>query len=153
MGIDLRGAARLIAVCGALGALTSAPGALGADKNACGCYQTEGGSCYCDKKAKCGCPGECEPKGCEEKRQKEMEKEINAETKRAQSAERSQERSEKTTSGAAAPIEKAPVAAKALTAAQLRDLGKLLELYVAQHPEESGKSAGALARELGRPAK
>ena len=59
-------------------------------ENACGCYQDSTGSCYCGKKAKCGCPGECEPKGCEEKRAKELEKEIQAETKRAQDAERKQ---------------------------------------------------------------
>lgn len=57
-------------------------------ENACGCYQDGTGACYCGKKAKCGCPGECEPRGCEEKRAKELEKEIQAETKRAQEADR-----------------------------------------------------------------
>lgn len=57
-------------------------------ENACGCYQDATGACYCGKKSKCGCPGECEPKGCEEKRAKELEKEIQAETKRAQEADR-----------------------------------------------------------------
>jgi hypothetical protein len=139
-----------IAAIAALCVLSFASGgaALGADRNACGCYKTEGGSCYCDKKAKCGCPGECEPKGCEEKRQKEIEKEIDAETKRAQSAERSQERSEKSTPAPAA--EKTPSSAKAVTPAQLRELAKLLELYLAQHPDEAGKSVEGLARELAR---
>jgi hypothetical protein len=54
--------------------------------NACGCYG-DGVNCTCERKAKCGCPGECEPKGCEEKRQKEMQKEIDAETKKAKEAE------------------------------------------------------------------
>ena len=79
----LRAAAFWVAAfTGVIGAREGAT--FGADRNACGCYQTDGGSCYCDKKSKCGCPGECEPKGCEEKRQKQMDKEIHAETKRAQ---------------------------------------------------------------------
>ena len=56
--------------------------------NACGCYQKSDGTCVCGRGSKCGCPEECEPMGCEEKRQKEMDKEIQAETKKAQEAER-----------------------------------------------------------------
>jgi hypothetical protein len=56
--------------------------------NACGCYQKFDGSCVCGRGSKCGCPEECEPKGCEEKRQKEMDKEIQAETKKAQDNEK-----------------------------------------------------------------
>ena len=52
--------------------------------NACGCRKDSSGACYCDRKAKCGCPGECEPKGCEEKRDKELNKEIELETKKAE---------------------------------------------------------------------
>ena len=141
-------AAALIAACGVF-SFASGRSAFAADRNACGCYATEGGSCYCDKKAKCGCPGECEPKGCEEKRQKEMQKEIHEETKRAQSAERSQQRAEKPTPAAA--TEKAPSNAKAMTPAQQRDLAKLLGLYLAQHPDQSNKSLEALARELAGP--
>ena len=59
--------------------------------NACGCYRDSVGTCYCGKKAKCGCPGECEPRGCEEKRAKEIEKEIEAEAKRAREAEKKQQ--------------------------------------------------------------
>jgi len=59
--------------------------------NTCGCYRDSVGTCYCGKKAKCGCPGECEPKGCEEKRAKEIEKEIEAEAKRARDAEKKQQ--------------------------------------------------------------
>ncbi len=56
--------------------------------NACGCYQSTAGACTCTRPSKCGCPGECEPKGCEEKRQKELDKEIQAETKKAEEADK-----------------------------------------------------------------
>ena len=60
--------------------------------NACGCYRDSVGSCYCGKKAgACACPGECEPKGCEEKRIKAMDKEIEAEAKRARELEKKQQ--------------------------------------------------------------
>ena len=59
-----------------------------ADKNKCGCYKNAAGTCFCDKKAKCGCPGDCEPKGCEEAREKQIKKEIEAETKKAAEADR-----------------------------------------------------------------
>lgn len=58
--------------------------------NACGCYRDVSGACFCGKKGKCECPGECEPKGCEEKRAKEMDKEVEAEVKRAREAEKKQ---------------------------------------------------------------
>jgi hypothetical protein len=50
--------------------------------NACGCYEDSNGLCHCTKKSRCGCPGACEPNGCEEKRQKELEKEAQEELKR-----------------------------------------------------------------------
>ncbi|HTA17874.1 MAG TPA: hypothetical protein VK989_01195, partial [Polyangia bacterium] len=57
--------------------------------NACGCYHDAKGGCVCtDKKGKCECPGECEPVGCGEKRDKEMEREMAAEIKRAQEDEK-----------------------------------------------------------------
>lgn len=56
--------------------------------NACGCYQNSMGVCVCKTKGKCECPGECEPKGCEEKRARQMEKEVAAETKKAAEADR-----------------------------------------------------------------
>ena len=57
--------------------------------NACGCYRKDSGGCVCtDKKAKCECPGDCEPVGCDEKRQKELEREMATEVKRAQDEER-----------------------------------------------------------------
>jgi hypothetical protein len=58
--------------------------------NACGCYKNAAGACLCSKKGRCDCPGECEPKGCEEKRAAEMEKEIAAETKKAAEADKKQ---------------------------------------------------------------
>jgi hypothetical protein len=140
-----------IAALGAL-VIAPAPAAFGGDRNACGCYQTDGGSCYCDKKAKCGCPGECEPKGCEEKRQKQLDKEVHEETKRAQDASRTQDQAAGRSglrTAAAHEREKAPAAApKGLTAAQTHELSKLLEQYVAAHPGESGKGIAQLSREL-----
>jgi hypothetical protein len=58
--------------------------------NACGCYKDTAGACFCGKKGKCDCPGDCEPKGCEEKRAKQMQKEIAAETKKAAEADKKQ---------------------------------------------------------------
>jgi hypothetical protein len=60
--------------------------------NACGCYRDSGGGCVCtDRKGKCECPGECEPVGCGEKRDKEIEREMAAEIKRAQDDEKKQQ--------------------------------------------------------------
>jgi hypothetical protein len=61
--------------------------------NACGCYKDGAGACLCGKKGKCACPGECEPKGCEEKRNKEIDKEVAAETKKAHEADKKQRQS------------------------------------------------------------
>jgi len=58
--------------------------------NACGCYADAQNNCFCGRKGKCDCPGECEPKGCEEKRAKQMEKEVAAETKKAAEANKKQ---------------------------------------------------------------
>ena len=66
----------------------------GVTLNACGCYR-EGSSCVCtNKNAKCDCPEDCEPMGCEEKRQKEMDREIAAEVKHAQDEEKKREDAE-----------------------------------------------------------
>jgi hypothetical protein len=67
---------------------TAAAAPAGPPTNACGCYEDSAGQCICTKKSKCGCPGACEPAGCEEKRAKELEKEARAETKRQQDEER-----------------------------------------------------------------
>ena len=61
----------------------------GVNLNACGCYRTEAGACFCgDKNGACLCPGDCEPMACEQKRAKEIQREVAAETKRAQDEER-----------------------------------------------------------------
>ena len=50
--------------------------------NSCGCYEDSTGVCRCAKQNKCGCPGACEPNGCEDKRRKELAKEEQEELKR-----------------------------------------------------------------------
>ena len=50
--------------------------------NTCGCYEDSNGICHCTRKSKCGCPGACEPTGCEDKRRKEEDKEAQEEVKR-----------------------------------------------------------------------
>ena len=60
--------------------------------NACGCYRDSQGQCFCGKKGKCVCPGECEPKGCDEKRAKEIEREVANETRKAAEADKKQQR-------------------------------------------------------------
>jgi hypothetical protein len=56
--------------------------------NACGCYQEPGGGCKCVRKARCGCPGECEPVACEAKREKQAEREAAAELRRIAAREK-----------------------------------------------------------------
>jgi hypothetical protein len=56
--------------------------------NSCGCYQEPNGTCKCTRKSKCGCPGECEPVGCEAKRSKEADREAAAELKRIAAREK-----------------------------------------------------------------
>jgi hypothetical protein len=132
------------------------------DLNACGCRQTSQGVCTCEKKSKCGCPGECEPKGCEERRTKQLEKEIQSETKKAEDAARRQGQGKNHEDGAArrdrnpddegeTPGRSTSGAAKApskMTAAQRKDLAKLLGLYLAEHPEGGGTSIERLRTEL-----
>ncbi len=110
--------------------------------NACGCRKDpSSGACYCDRKAKCGCPGECEPKGCDDKRAKQLEKQVEVETKKAEAAARKQ-RAVETKHSPARPVEAAapkhPV--RQMTAAQRRSLQHLLELYVAEHPDARQKT-------------
>lgn len=57
--------------------------------NACGCYQDEKGGCKCNRRvAKCGCPNECEPVGCEAKREKEAARTAAAELRRIAAREK-----------------------------------------------------------------
>lgn len=121
--------------------------------NACGC-RGEGNNCTCEKKAKCGCPGECEPKGCEEARQKQLQKEIDEETKRAKEAEKAHNKSKDEGKAAAdddenakAPAAKAP-AVKPMSAKEKKQFGKLISAYLAEHPEGKNKMLWEVLGEL-----
>ena len=120
--------------------------------NACGCYG-EAGSCVCERKAKCGCPGECEPKGCEEARQKQMQKEIEAETKKAKEAEQKARTGAEAKDPAKAEVEEDKAAAKKpavkpMTAAAKKQFKKLLEAYLAENPEAQNKMLSEVRAEL-----
>jgi hypothetical protein len=148
------------AVAGAV-VLAPAPGAAEGNRNACGCYKDDGGNCYCDKKARCGCPGECEPKGCEEKREKDLEREIQAETKRAEQAAKAKHPAGDDESqpapppppprkaAAPTPAPRPKPAARKMTAQQRRDLARLLELYVGERPDDEARSVRDVLRDLG----
>lgn len=56
--------------------------------NACGCYEDSSGQCHCVKKNRCGCPGACEPAGCEDKRRKQLEREAQLELRKQQLEEK-----------------------------------------------------------------
>ena len=58
--------------------------------NACGCYRGDDGNCICTKtkKAKCACPGDCEPIGCEAQREKQANKDAEAALKRINAKEK-----------------------------------------------------------------
>jgi hypothetical protein len=136
--------------------LTGAGRATAAEKNSCGCYKDGAGTCFCDKKAKCGCPGDCEPKGCDEKREQQMKKEIEAETKKAAEADRRHksatvqvkaEGSAGKADRADAPVKSEP-AGKKLSAAEVKQLGKLLDSYLRQHPDARMRNAEELRNEL-----
>ena len=129
--------------------------------NACGCYRDTTGACYCGKKGACVCPGECEPKGCEEKRAKQLEREIAAETKKAEAAGRAASAGKGSKAGHAEDDEageskaaenKAKSKEKVvhLTAGQKKELAKLLEAYVAEHPEGKSQTAEEIRRSLAR---
>jgi len=116
--------------------------------NACGCY-AQGSNCICERRAKCGCPGECEPKGCEEARQKQLQKEIDAETKKAKEAEEA--RNKASAEGQAKAEEEAAAkkpAVKPMTAAAKKQFLKLLEAYLAEHPEAQNKMMSEVQAEL-----
>jgi hypothetical protein len=143
--------------------LGSSGGARAADPsskpNACGCHQTGSGMCICDRKAKCGCPGECEPKGCEEKRVKQLESEIRAETKKAQEAGKRQrvtseekEASPRKGGGktAASAEEAAPAARGKMSKAQRRELGRLLDAYLDENPGARSKTVGEARLEIAK---
>jgi len=121
--------------------------------NACGC-SGEGDSCICEKKAKCGCPGECEPKGCEAERQKQLQKEIDAETKRAKEQEKAQSKtkdqakSDDDSESATADKGSKKSAVRPMNASQKKQFLKLLEAYLAEHPEAANKMLSEVRSEL-----
>ncbi len=82
--------ALLFSVCVGFFLGLAAPGsAVAADPpNACGCFRDDTGACQCAKKGKCVCPGECEPVGCEAKREKQAEKDADAALKRINEREK-----------------------------------------------------------------
>ena len=133
-------------------------GAAVAAPNKCGCTRNESNNtCSCSKGAKCGCPGDCEPKGCEEKREAAMKKEIDAETKKAAEADRKHKASSgsetKTvsakmdkTNGDNGKVEAASGAK--MSPAQTKQLGKLLDGYLKAHPDARSKNAEELRNEL-----
>jgi hypothetical protein len=131
------GFAALISLSGGRAAAEATP-------NKCGCYKDTAGTCFCAKKGKCGCPGECEPKGCEEQRDKEIQKEIDAETKKAEASEHKRPSGDDDgDNGAKAerePAKPAPAAHAKMSAAQAKQLAKLLDLYLADHPDARGKA-------------
>jgi hypothetical protein len=124
--------------------------------NACGCYG-EGDSCTCEKNAKCGCPGECEPKGCEAKRQKQLQKEIDVETKRAKQEEKArnkpkdQAKSKEDVSDAAGSEKGGKgksSSVKPMAASQKKQLLKLIQAYLAEYPESANKMLSEVRSEL-----
>lgn len=109
--------------------------------NACGCRSDSAGNCYCERNARCGCPGECEPKGCEEKRAKQLQREVEIETKKAEAAARqhrpaaTDESSQRVEPRSHEPAPKPPrPVERRMKAADQRALSHLLEMYVDQHP-------------------
>jgi hypothetical protein len=147
-GLNVQGAVLALA---ALFSLALGGAASAATPNSCGCYKDTAGTCFCAKKAKCGCPGDCEPKGCEEQRDKQLQKEIEAETKKAQASQ--SKRSEDDDDGSKAEREPAKAATAArgkLSAAQAKQLAKLIDLYLADHPDARGKSVEDVRSEIGR---
>src|SRR5215510_7624695 len=108
--------------------------------NKCGCTRNESNNtCSCSKGAKCGCPGDCEPKGCEEKREQAIKKEIEAETKKAAEADRKH----KASAGG-----EVKTARPKMAPAQVKQLGKLLDSYLKAHPDARSKNAEELRNEL-----
>jgi hypothetical protein len=129
------GSVLIILLAGAAGAAPA--------RNDCGCYR-DGATCFCDKKAKCGCPGDCEPKGCEEQRDKALQKEIDAETKKATASGHNPsgggEESPSSKKEESAAAKASSSGGHKMTAAQSRQLAKLLDLYLGDHPDARGKS-------------
>ncbi len=148
---SLRVAVRVLVVATIVAAfLPSTAVAADEERNHCGCYRDPSGACFCEKKAACGCPGECEPRGCEEKRERDLQKEIQAETKKAEESGRKQAgSSDEESSPQDAATQPKPRAAHArLSPAQAKQLVKLLDLYFGEHPGAGGKTLQDVREEL-----
>jgi hypothetical protein len=137
--------------------LSLSAGSAFATPNKCGCTRNESNNtCSCSKSAKCGCPGDCEPKGCEEKREAQIKKEIEAETKKAAEADRKHKASSggetKTasmkTESAKDDGAKAEAAGSKMSPAQTKQLAKLLDGYLKAHPDARSKNVEDLRNEL-----
>jgi hypothetical protein len=127
-----------------------------AAKNKCGCELNESNNtCSCSKGAKCGCPGECEPKGCEEKRAAQMKKEVDAETKKAAEADKKHKasgggetRTASTRDGDNGKPTKAAATGPKMPPAQVKQLAKLLDSYLKGNPDARSKNAEELRNDL-----
>lgn len=143
------------------GGLTLRPASAADDAlDACGCRQGSSGACYCEKKSHCGCPGECEPKGCEEKRSRQLEKEVQEETRKAEESARRQRARQETEDEAPPPrrveraAEREPAAPPKvkvvrMTPAQKHDLARLIKAYLAEHPDQGARPIGEVENEVG----
>lgn len=60
----------------------------GAEVNACGCYRDANDRCVCRRQNSCGCPGRCEPVGCEAERQKDLARRMELEIQRVLAEEK-----------------------------------------------------------------
>ncbi|ERR1022692_5094210 len=125
-----------------------------ATPNKCGCYKDTAGTCFCAKKGKCGCPGDCEPKGCEQQRDKEIQKEIEAETRKAEASQSRRSSAGEDKESAKVERESAKPAATAphgkMSAAQAKQLAKLIDVYLADHPDARGKPLEDVRNDVGR---
>jgi hypothetical protein len=152
----MRGLSFLGAIAGLVLAFALAGGgsATAATPNKCGCYKDTAGTCFCAKKGKCGCPGDCEPKGCEEQRDKEIQKEIEAETKKAEASQSKRSAAGEEKEGSRAERESPKTATgtshSKMTAAQAKQLAKLIDVYLADHPEARGKTVEDVRNDMGR---
>jgi hypothetical protein len=130
--------------------------ALAQQRNSCGCYRSDTGSCYCDKKAACGCPGECEPKGCEEARDRALQREIEAETRKAQQSggvrspgdPGDEESAGSKRVHAPRPAARPAPETRKLSPAQTKQLAKLLDAYLSARPDARSKSVEDVRKQL-----
>jgi hypothetical protein len=132
-----------------------------AEANSCGCTQDpSSGACFCEKKARCGCPGECEPRGCQEQRDRELAKQVEVETRKVKEAARNhevaaQEESEPVAKPAKSRPQPAPTPkpvaqqnVRRLTPDQTKDLARLLSIYLHNRPDARWKTVEETYEEL-----